>query len=289
MKKSFLFVVCCTLTLPASASTGWFSSSPLNSSYSALINKNYQLAWEELEINLSSQKIPEKYWVPIKNTILSSTDCGHKLKSFSIKEGNFTVKLINKDMPFHDGYRIIVSSDLLLKPARVVLTDPNDKSLIVGELVPNPSSISLISMDFHQAPKPGIYQLRINGNSHPLIIESFNEERWVTVQNGDLYSPLKVHIPKVPKSCEPQELLWEWSDVNYKTLGYRDMKIVRDGSSGQDYSRIPNKDFPDNTRYVSAVVRKVEFQAGIRVEYVNKVTVINPYYRYSSYFDIKER
>ncbi len=53
---------------------------PLQHTYQSLLDNQPQVAWQELQIALDQQTLDSELWLPVKQEILSQTQCGTSLK-----------------------------------------------------------------------------------------------------------------------------------------------------------------------------------------------------------------
>ncbi len=260
----------------------WFPDTPLQSSYSALSADQTLLAWQELQLSLSQNQISEHYWQPIKDAVLSKTQCGKQLISSVSLPANINISFINKNSVNNQGYQIKISTEQVTQPLILVLFDENNTRLVTAD-IPQPTKeyIEFESNDLLSAPKAGIYQLSINGVRYPLIISAFTDTTWVHSNTRRASKSLIVTPPKNKTSCAPIVMNWQWFDEQYNQLGKHIpmqltpvMPITSAATdSNLQYAAKRPATTPSNATWLSAVVSQFEYQGEVKVEYVQRFSL----------------
>ncbi|MCV3264675.1 DUF2861 family protein [Vibrio harveyi] len=93
----------------------YLQPSPLEHTYQATLTHQPQLAWQELFLALRQNEISSKYWVPIKNELLSQTACGTELSSGKKLTSQLTLGVIRRFGLTSQGYQIRLSVEQYTK------------------------------------------------------------------------------------------------------------------------------------------------------------------------------
>lgn len=282
---SSLLLSCLFSPITHAKADNWFADTPLQSSYSALSADQTLLAWQELQLSLSQNQISEHYWQPIKDAVLSKTQCGKQLISSVSLPANIDVSFINKNSVNNQGYQIKISTEQVTQPLTLDLFDENN-TLLVSADIPQPTEeySEFESNDLLSAPKAGIYQLSINGVSYPLVISSFTDTAWVHSSTRRASKSLVITPPANKISCAPVVMNWQWFDEQYNQIGkHIPMQLtprapvmpITSAATERNlrYTAKRPATTPSNATWLSAVVSQFEYQGEVKVEYVQRFSL----------------
>ncbi|EAS40556.1 DUF2861 domain-containing protein [Photobacterium profundum] len=260
----------------------WFADTPLQSSYSALSADQTLLAWQELQLSLSQNQINEHYWQPIKDAVLSKTQCGKQLISSVSLPANIDVSFINKNSVNNQGYQIKISTEQVTQPLILELFDENNTLLVTANIpLPTEEYIEFESNDLLSTPKAGIYQLSINNVRYPLVISSFTNTTWVRQSTDQTSKSFIVTPPENKIACAPAVMNWQWFDEQYNQIGkHISMQltpVMPITSAATDnnlqYAAKRPAATPSNATWLSAVVSQFEYQGEVKVEYIQRFSL----------------
>jgi hypothetical protein len=284
MNKLVSLLLSCLFISPIThaKADNWFADTPLQSSYSALSAGQTLLAWQELQLSLSQNQISEHYWQPIKDAVLSKTQCGKQLISSVSLPANINISFINKNSVNNQGYQIKISTEQVTQPLILVLFDENNTRLVTAD-IPQPTKeyIEFESNDLLSAPKAGIYQLSINGVRYPLIISVFTDTTWVQQSTDQTSKSFIVTPPENKIACAPAVMNWQWFDEQYNQIGkHISMQLApvmpitsAATDSNLQYATKRPATTPSNATWLSAVVSQFEYQGEVKVEYVQRFSL----------------
>lgn len=259
-------VILPVLLMTSKIQAAWFTETPLNRSYQALLNDQPQLAWQELQIALSKEAIDSQYWLPVKQQILSVSQCGQQLFSHSLPaSSNFSISFIRRSGWSSQGYQIKLSAQKLQSELAVELISPLGRSLLSGQFSTKDHYQEIETEEMIIKPVSGVYRLKLNKNVYPLIIAIADNKDWLVWDNNT--QDLFISLPSAPSTCHKPIATWQWFDSNYSILGDR-IPIQQ-----QDPSLSLLNTQPDKAKHLSAAVSYFEYQQGIKVEYVQRVSV----------------
>ncbi|MGF1871099.1 DUF2861 family protein [Photobacterium indicum] len=284
MNKLVSLLLSCLFISPIThaKADNWFADTPLQSSYSALSADQTLLAWQELQLSLSQNQINEHYWQPIKDAVLSKTQCGKQLISSVSLPANIDVSFINKNSVNNQGYQIKISTEQVTQPLILQLFDENN-TLLVTANIPQPTEeyIEFESNDLLSTPKAGIYQLSINNVRYPLVISSFTNTTWVQQSTDQTSKSFIVTPPENKIACAPAVMNWQWFDEQYNQIGkHISMQLApvmpitsAATDSNLQYATKRPATTPSNATWLSAVVSQFEYQGEVKVEYVQRFSL----------------
>ncbi|MGF1793780.1 DUF2861 family protein [Photobacterium profundum] len=284
MNKLVSLLLSCLFISPIThaKADNWFADTPLQSSYSALSADQTLLAWQELQLSLSQNQISEHYWQPIKDAVLSKTQCGKQLISSVSLPANIDVSFINKNSVNNQGYQIKISTEQVTQPLILELFDENN-TLLVTANIPQPTEeyIEFESNDLLSTPKAGIYQLSINNVRYPLVISSFTNTTWVRQSTDQTSKSFIVTPPENKIACAPAVMNWQWFDEQYNQIGkHISMQltpVMPITSAATDnnlqYAAKRPAATPSNATWLSAVVSQFEYQGEVKVEYIQRFSL----------------
>ncbi|GLT16963.1 hypothetical protein GCM10007938_07400 [Vibrio zhanjiangensis] len=249
-----------------SAQASWFAQTPLQPVYQTLVNHQPQLAWQELVLAISNNTIDSQYWLPAKQEILKQTSCGQAL--FNHDEpivADISITFIRRSGLSSQGFQIKLSAENTKADSIVELISPSSKVLLHANLYQPLAYQEYETEEMLSKPMTGIYTLRINKIPYPLLITMPNNKRWITYDSTEH----KVHTapPEVINRCSQASAVWQWFDSTYTMLGSK-IPIQRGKAS------IPRPLPPyQKAKYLSASVSVFEYQQGIKVGYIQRVSI----------------
>ncbi len=268
MRVTSLTALLCTLPLVSHAA--WFTDTPLQHTYQSLLDDQPQVAWQELQIALNQQTLDSELWLPVKQEILSQTQCGTSLKQSAEPKHHIQVSFIRRYGLSSHGYQIKVSAEQLSKVSEsetISLVSPKGKVLLDGQLASNDEYQEIETNEMFIKPESGVYQLKIGSNHYPIVVALNDNNRWLTLESKLSEPHIVLSPPKVIDSCPDANVSWQWFDENYNLLGYKvPIKTTQ--------APVP-KESPLGTiaRHLSASVEVFEYQGAIEVQYVQRVAV----------------
>ncbi|MGF1716571.1 DUF2861 family protein [Photobacterium chitinilyticum] len=272
MKRLTFFVVSSLLS-SSSLANDWFPETPLKASYSALVEGNTLLAWQELQLSLSRHNVEERYWRPVKQAILSETQCGRHLTSTASIAANISLTIISKGNANNQGYQVKLSTEQITQPLELQLFDEYN-TLIVSATVTSPTKEyhEFESDELLSEPKAGLYQLAVNGIHYPLIISSFTTTPWLHSTAARAFKSLTITPPNQIASCAPASVRWQWFDEDYNLLERPSpmnlTPAITDNNDSYSVSLPPAA--PAKAYWLSGVVSQFEYQGRIKVEYIQR-------------------
>ncbi|MFZ3420731.1 DUF2861 family protein [Vibrio harveyi] len=244
-----------------------FTVSPLEHAYQATLTHQPQLAWQELFLALRQNEISSKYWVPIKNELLSQTACGTELSSGKKLTSQLTLGVIRRFGLTSQGYQIRLSVEQYTKNQSVTLTSPNGVALLKGNLIANPQYQEVESIDLLQKPVSGIYTLSLGNQKIDLLIAIPEGAPWLSLGNKEGHRTVETTLPSNVSPCPKAMATWQWFDKNYNLLG----STIPFTHSLEG---IPKQPFTeDKAEHLTASVELVEFQNGVQIEYIQRLAI----------------
>ncbi|MEZ9566098.1 DUF2861 family protein [Vibrio artabrorum] len=268
MKVPSLAALLCTLPLVSHAA--WFTDTPLQHTYQSLLDGQPQVAWQELQIALDQQTLDSELWLPVKQEILSQTQCGTSLKQSAEPKHHIQVSFIRRYGLSSHGYQIKVSAEQLnkgLETQTLSLVSPKGKVLLDGQLASNNEYQEIETNEMFIKPESGVYQLKIDSNHYPIVVALNDSNRWLTLESKLSEPHIVITPPKVIDNCPNANVSWQWFDDNYNLLGYKvPIKTAQ--------APVPTES-PLGTKatHLSASVEMFEYQGAIEVQYVQRVAV----------------
>lgn len=253
-------------SLPAHAESSWFRPTPLKPVLEALLKKNPQLAWQELLIALETHSVATGQWQPVKQVILSRSECGHRLIS-NHSFPPFTLSLISRKGHSNSSYQLKVSIESAQQSGPLLLTSPDGDKLIHGDVLPKKYYQEWETRDLLLKPKPGLYQLSFADQVITLLLSDYDTSRWL-MRDGMKPHRLNVDVPSTTQSCQPLEVLLQWFDSQYAQVGERTPLTLN-----QTFVQLPDNLSRGDAQYLSASALLYEYQANIKVEYIQRVTL----------------
>ncbi|MCY9865221.1 DUF2861 family protein [Vibrio coralliirubri] len=268
MKVTSLTALLCTWSLASHAA--WFTDTPLQHTYQSLLDEQPQVAWQELQIALDQQTLDSELWLPVKQEILSQTQCGTSLKQSAEPKHHIQVSFIRRYGLSSHGYQIKVSSEQLnkgLETQTLSLVSPKGKVLLDGQLASNNEYQEVETNEMFIKPESGVYQLKIGSNHYPIIAALNDSNRWLTLESKLSEPHIVLSPPKVIDNCPDANVSWQWFDEDYNLLGYKvPIKTAQ--------APVPTEGpLETKAKHLSASVEMFEYQGAIEVQYVQRVAV----------------
>lgn len=254
----------------------WFPDTPLQASYSALVEGNAMLAWQELQLSLSQNTIQERYWRPVKQAVLTETQCGRQLTNSASIAAEISLSIIRKGNATNQGYQVKLSVEKVSQPIELQLFDA-DNRLTITATIPTPTKEyhEFESNELLNEPKAGLYQLSINGTYYPLLISSFESKSWLQPSTGRVFESLTISPPDQTVSCSPATASWQWLDNQYNLLDRPSLMALTPVTADNNkryHAQLPES-LPVKAEWLSAVVSQYEYQGRIKVEYVQRLSL----------------
>lgn len=270
MKVSSLTALFCTL--PFACNAAWFTDTPLQHTYQSLLDNQPQVAWQELQIALNQAELNSQLWLPVKQEILSRTQCGSTLEQSATPHNHIQVSFIKRHGLSSQGYQIKVSAEQLNEvledqTQRISLVSPDGKVVIDGQLNSDVEYQEIETSEMFIKPESGVYQLTIGSNNYPIIVALDDNKRWLTLESklNDPY--IVVTPPEIIDSCPGANVSWQWFDENYDMLGFK-VPIKTTQASLPTESPIGSE-----AKHLSASVEMFEYQGAIEIQYVQRVAM----------------
>ncbi|MEZ8771322.1 DUF2861 family protein [Vibrio sp. 10N.247.310.17] len=274
MKVNSLTALFCTLpfTMPFACNAAWFTDTPLQHTYQSLLDEQPQVAWQELQIALNQQTLDSELWLPVKQEILSQTQCGTSLRQDTETKHHIQVSFITRHGLSSQGYQIKVSAEQLNEvledqTQRISLVSPDGKVVIDGQLYTDVEYQEIETSEMLIKPESGVYQLTIGSNNYPIIVALDDNKRWLTLESKLNDPHIVVTPPEIIDSCPDANVSWQWFDENYDMLGFKvPIKSLE--------TTVPTES-PSATKakHLSASVEMFEYQGAIEIQYVQRVAV----------------
>ncbi|MFA0347597.1 DUF2861 family protein [Vibrio sp. 10N.222.55.C6] len=268
MRVTSLIALICAL--PFACHAAWFTNTPLQHTYQSLLDEQPQVAWQELQIALNQQTLDSELWLPVKQEILSQTQCGTSLRQDTETKHHIQVSFIRRYGLSSHGYQIKVSAEQLSKGSEtqtLSLVSPKGKVLLDGQLASNNEYQEIETNEMFIKPESGVYQLKIGSNHYPIIVALNNSNRWLTLESKLSEPHIVLSPPKVIDNCPDANVSWQWFDENYNLLGYK-VPIKTAQAPVPTESPLGTK-----AKHLSASVEMFEYQGAIEVQYVQRVAV----------------
>jgi hypothetical protein len=270
MKVTSLTALLCVL--PFASHATWFTETPLQRSYQSLLNEQPQLAWQELQIALNQESLDSHLWLPVKQEILTRTQCGRTLKQSDVPTHHIQVSFIKRYGLSSQGYQIKISaeprsSDLNKKAQPVTLIAPDGLTMIEGQFNSGVDYQEIETNEMFIKPESGVYQLTVGTNNYPLVVALDDSNRWLALENKLENAHVVVTPPEVIDNCPSTHVSWQWFDENYNMLGF---KVPIKAKQVAVPTESPSV---GKASHLSASVEKYEYQGAIEIQYVQRVAV----------------
>ncbi|KFA98696.1 DUF2861 family protein [Vibrio sp. ER1A] len=270
MKVTSLTALLCAL--PFASHATWFTETPLQLSYQSLLDEQPQLAWQELQIALNQEALDSQLWLPVKQEILTRTQCGRRLKQSDVPAHHIQVSFIKRYGLSSQGYQIKVSAeprnDEFNEQAQTVsLIAPDGLTMIEGQLNSGVDYQEIETNEMFIKPESGVYQLTVGANSYPIVVAINDSKRWLTLENKLENAHVVVTPPEIIDNCPSTHVSWQWFDENYNMLG---SKVPIKAKQVAVPTQSPAG---EKAKHLSASVEMFEYQGAIEVQYVQRVAV----------------
>lgn len=263
--KQLFFIIAAAFSTVSQAA--WFTDTPLQRTYQALIDQQPKLAWQELKIALNQNQLDSRFWIPVKQAILSQTECGQGLSNDLGSISNIQVSFIRRFGLSSQGYQFKISSEGNTTDQDIALVSPDGRRLLSGKLITHPQYQEIETAEMLQKPQSGVYQLEIGQNSYPIIAFMDNNKRWLKLENK-LHSPrILITPPKNVIGCPEVNASWQWFDEQYNMLGSR-VPIQKNNLPVPKESTYSYK-----AKHLSAAVELTEYQNGTKINYIQRVAI----------------
>ncbi|MFY2507225.1 DUF2861 family protein [Vibrio pectenicida] len=265
MRYKLLFSIY-TVCQPHFVQASWFTDTELHPVYQALINHQPKLAWQELILTLSRENIKSQYWIAVKQEILSQTSCGQELMDNSVAlPMKMNISFIRRSGLSSQGFQIKLSTEKTRTDSLVELISPSSTRLLRVKLSKQSAYQELETKEMLIKPSTGVYQLRINGQSFPLLITIPDNKSWLTYDNTAKI--IRTSFPETIKGCSQAVASWQWFDSNYTML---DSKIPIQ----KHIASVPQPTYQhERAKHLSASVSLFEYQQGIKIDYIQRVAI----------------
>ncbi|MEZ8065497.1 DUF2861 family protein [Vibrio sp. FF145] len=274
MKVNSLIALFCTLpfTMPFACNAAWFTDTPLQHTYQSLLDDQPQVAWQELQIALDHAELNSQLWLPVKQEILSRTQCGSTLEQSATPNNHIQVSFIKRHGLSSQGYQIKVSAEQLSEvledqTQRISLVSPDGKVVIDGQLYTDVQYQEIETSEMFIKPESGVYQLTIGSNNYPIIVALDDNKRWLTLESKLNDPHIVVTPPEIIDSCPDVNVSWQWFDENYDMLGFK-VPIKTTQASLPTESPTGSE-----AKHLSASVEMFEYQGAIEIQYVQRVAM----------------
>ncbi|OJI23706.1 hypothetical protein VVNSV5830_02469 [Vibrio vulnificus] len=245
---------------PPSPTHAWFRATPLQSSYQPLIDGHPTQAWHELIHALSTTPVAEPFWQPIKEAILSQTQCGQALPITSPNDLAIAVTFIHKFNQTFQGYQVRLSAETLSQPMAVRLTSAQGAIVLEAELAPADYA-EVESRDLLSPYAAGVYWLTLGEQRIALLISAPSSTPWIEQSNADA---LTIRFPATLSGCASSLARWQFFDQNFT--------LLHSQTVNRDQPPTPPTD-PSQARWRSLSVTQIEYQGTIRVEQMQRLTI----------------
>lgn len=255
------------LTLPLSSQAAWFSDTPLQHTYQAMIDGQPKLAWEELKIAVSQHSLSSQYWLPVKNEIIAQTECGKGLDDSFSPESDIQISFIRRFGLASQGYQINISTEKSHGEQDVSLLSPTGKTLISGHFSELAEYQELETKEMLVTPSSGVYTLKVGQNTYPIVASLGRNTRWLKVENALGKQILSVSSPENIAGCPRTNVNWQWFDGQYNMLGNK----IPIGSNNAELPTI--SPFPSQAHHLSAAVELTEYQGRLQISYIQRVAL----------------
>ncbi|EJN2399910.1 DUF2861 family protein [Vibrio cholerae] len=238
----------------------WFRTTPLQTSYQLLVEGHPTQAWHELIHTLSTTPVAEAFWQPIKEAILSQTQCGQALPSTSPNDLAIAVTFIHKFNQTFQGYQVRLSAENLSQPLAVRLTSAQGATVLETELAPADYA-EVESRDLLSPYAAGVYWLTLGEQRMALLISTPSSTPWIEQSSA---ADLTIRFPATPSGCASSLARWQFFDQNFTLL--HSQTVNRDQPPAPPTA-------PSQARWRSLSITQSEYQGTIRIEQMQRLTI----------------
>lgn len=267
MSKSTLFGATFLISLVAStpSHSELFLDTPLQPAYQATLNQQPQLAWQELTLALSQHELDDQLWLPVKQEVLHQTDCGSALSGGTAN--NLRLSFVKRFGTTAKGYQVRISTENSPSAMDVTLFTPDGSPLVSGQFAAGQSYQEFESIELLQKPRSGVFNLVIDEQTIGLVIAIEDQSQWLVFNQQRAIPTVELNLPQTLPGCPSVSASWQWFDSDYRMLGH---KIAFQ----QNPQPIPaNSPYQTQAKHLSASVERVEFQHGVRIEYIQRIAI----------------
>lgn len=270
MKKHPLLLLLFMVNFSVAAnSDDWFFATPLQASYQALVSDNPIQAWAELVMAMRQHDIASQHWLPLKQAIITNSECGQSLDFFSQRYGGkVKLSLQQKANLVQKRYQAKVSLFDSLDSVAVKLTDRFGQVWLQGETSqPEQGYSELESSDWIAPLKAGLYVLSIDDEHVSLLLDDQDGAAWISLINQS--QAIKIEPPKAAPRCLPAAAQWQWFDENYQLVGEN---LAMRTTVKSQRAMLP-KSIPVSASWLSGVVLERHYQSGVVIEHLQRLTL----------------
>lgn len=200
------------------------------------------------------------FWQPIKEAILSQTQCGQALPSASLNDLAIAVTFIHKFNQTFQGYQVRLSAENLSQPLAVRLASSQGATLLAAELAPADYA-EVESRDLLSPYAAGVYWLTLGEQRMALLISAPSSTPWIEQSSA---ADLTIRFPATPSGCASSLARWQFFDQNFTLL--HSQTVNRDQHPAPPIA-------PSQARWRSLSVIQSEYQGTIRVEQMQRLTI----------------
>ena len=246
-----------------------FRNTPMRSTMDTLLNDMPQQAWQELLLAISQNNIKPQIWLPVKEAILSKSNCGH-LFNQNLNSGytQLTLSIISRINHSSSGYQIKLSAEQVGNNNNFILFDSSGEIVLKGKWNKNLTYQEWETKDLVSQPKNGVYKLVSNNSEIPIILSNYNTKDWLIPEQLNS-NKLKVNFPKLNNNCAVPSIFLQWFDANYNQLG----KNIVIKKQGKEISIKKEFTPPLGAYNLRATTMTYEYQPGIKVQYIHRVAI----------------
>lgn len=146
------------------------------------------------------------FWQPIKEAILSQTQCGQALPSASLNDLAIAVTFIHKFNQTFQGYQVRLSAENLSQPLAVRLASSQGATLLAAELAPADYA-EVESRDLLSPYAAGVYWLTLGEQRMALLISAPSSTPWIEQSSA---ADLTIRFPATPSGCASSLARWQF-------------------------------------------------------------------------------
>lgn len=170
------------------------------------------------------------------------------------------------------GYQFKLSMEGAELPSQVELLGP-DNSLLISQSQVTSSApyIELESPELLFAPQDGVYRLTLDKQHYWLVLTMPFGSTWLQSASPNGGYPLAIESPIALTNCPPTSLAWQWFDDQFQLIKQQDMVAI---SNTQQLLDKPSSS-PSSAKWLSTLIKTIEYQGAIKVEYVQRLTLPN--------------
>ncbi|MEX0336933.1 DUF2861 family protein [Vibrio tubiashii] len=246
----------------------WFRNTPMQSTMEALLEKQPRRAWQELTLALSQSQIEPIHWQPVKEAILAQSNCGHQLDtSLSAMPPRLTLSFISRSGFSSSGYQIKVSTEETQQGGHFSLVTPQGISLLSGEIDPHKHYQEWETNELITSPEAGVYYLKYNRNELPVVVSRYDSNHWLNRSTMDS-SQIQASLPQLNNGCAKPVVNLQWFDSEYNQV--KDKKALEVTSKKITLEQLQP---PSNARHLSASTLIFEYQPGVKIEYIHRISL----------------